>query len=377
VGSAATTICCGVAIGVSLLLPQTRTSGEQTAPPVPVKPPAATVAAPAVTYEPAWQKPIDSDSAIHLTVGPTHLFVADAKSRLIAMSAADGAEVWWKDLPTDKRLATGDGMVFVVSGEKLYALDEKTGAQRWIAAPVATTEGPTWSPGIVVFSSGVEIIALRTADGSVIWHQNVRADSVAPLAVESGLVLTALANRSIVALDVVTGTVRKQMLLGAQPSELATAANRLFFGAEDGFLYAYPLTSEDAAWAFPIRVKPIGAPVVDDRCVYAAFLDNTIRGFRRGPGTQCWSPRTLPGRPAAGPMLSGKMLVVPLTNADLVVVDTKDGRIRGPKPGETESPASPAAATLQAIAATPDVLSIYMVAVGDDQRRLLTARRRK
>jgi len=335
------------------------------------------VAAPAVTYEPAWQKPIDSDSAIHLTVGPTHLFVADAKSRLIAMSAADGAEVWSKDLPTDKRLATGDGMVFVVSGEKLYALDEKTGAQRWIAAPVATTEGPTWSPGIVVFSSGVEIIALRTADGSVIWHQNVRADSVAPLAVESGLVLTALANRSIVALDVVTGTVRKQMLLGAQPSELATAANRLFFGAEDGFLYAYPLTSEDAAWAFPIRVKPIGAPVVDDRCVYAAFLDNTIRGFRRGPGTQCWSPRTLPGRPAAGPMLSGKMLVVPLTNADLVVVDTKDGRIRGPKPGETESPASPAAATLQAIAATPDVLSIYMVAVGDDQRRLLTARRRK
>jgi outer membrane protein assembly factor BamB len=362
---------------VSLLLPQTRPSGEQTAPPVPVKPPAATAAAPAVTYEPAWQKPIESDSAVHLTVGPTHLFVADAKSRLIAMSPADSAEVWSKDLPTDKRLATGDGMVFVVSGEKLYALDEKTGAQRWTASPDGTTNGPTWSPGIVVLSAGVEIIAFRTADGSEIWRKNVGADSVAPLAVESGLVLTPLANRSIVALDAVTGMVRKQMLLGAQPNELATADNRLFFGAEDGFVYAYRVNREDPEWAFEVRVKPIGAPVVDDRCVYVTLLDNTIRGFKRGPGTQCWSPRTLPGRPAAGPMLSGKTLVVPLTNASLVVVDTKDGRIRGPKPGETDSPASPAAATLQAIAATPDVSSIYMVAVGDDQRRLLTARRRK
>jgi outer membrane protein assembly factor BamB len=382
VASAATTICCGVAIGVSLFLPQAVPPGEQTVPPVPAVPdqktPVAAPAAPAVVYESAWQKTVDTDSAVRLTVGATHLFVADAKSRLTAMIAADGTDAWTKDLPSDKRLATGDGMVFVVSGEKLYALDEKTGTERWTATASGATNGPSWVSGIVVISIGEQIAAFRTADGSEIWRQPVGAESTVPLAVEAGLVLTALANRSIAVLDLVTGTVRKRMLLGAQPGELAAAGNRLFFGAEDGLFYAYGLTAEDPAWVQQVRVKTVGAPITDDGCVFVTLLDNTVRAFKRGSGSSCWSARTLSGRPAAGPLLAGLYLIVPLTNADLVVIGKKDGRIvRGSTPDATGAPPVSRAATLQTIAAAPDVSSVYIVAVGEDQRRVLTARRRK
>jgi outer membrane protein assembly factor BamB len=378
VASAATTICCGVAIGVSLFLPQTHPPGEQSVPPVPAKPPAATATAPAIVYESAWQRTIESDSAIRLTVGATHLFVADAKSRLTAVSVADGADVWSKDLPSDKRLATGDGMVFIISGDKLSALDEKSGTERWTATPGGATNGPSWAPGIVVLSAGEQVIAFRTADGSMVWRQPVGAESAVPLAVQGGLVLSALTNRSIVVLDLVTGTVRKRMLLGAQPGELAAAGNRLFFGAEDGLVYAYELNAEDPAWVQPMRVRTIGAPTVDDNCVYVALVDNTVRAFKRGSGTWCWSARMLAGRPAAGPMLSGLHLVVPLTNADLVLINKKDGRlVPGSTPRGEGAPPATRAATLQTVAAAPDVSSVYIVAVGEDQRRVLTARRRK
>ena len=77
-------------------------------------------------------------------------------------------------------------------------------------------------------------------------------------------------------------------------------------------------------------------------------------------------------------MLAGLYLIVPLTNADLVVIGKKDGRIvRGSTPDAAGAPAVSRAATLQTIAAAPDVSSIYIVAVGEDQRRVLTARRRK
>jgi outer membrane protein assembly factor BamB len=368
VSSAATTICCGVAIGVSLFLPQVLPPVEQVVPPVP---------APPVVYESAWQKTIESDAALQIATGRTHVFVTGVKARLTAFAAADGAEAWSKDLPSDVRLATGDGLVFVVSGEKLHALEATSGAERWSVAMTGATTGPTWSNGFVVLSSGPEILAYRSTDGSEIWRSHVGAGTALPIVVESGRVFAVLASKTIVVLDLVTGSALQRMLVAPKPGELSAAGDRFYFAADDGLVYAYKFKNEDPDWAFPIRVNGIGAPVVDDRCVYVAFLDNSVRAFHRGSGSYCWSSRPLKGRPAAGPLLAGDQLVIPLTTGELVLLGIKDGKSARAVDGAASSSTPPAAATLQAIAASPDASSVYVVTVGGDQRRVLTARRRK
>ncbi len=308
-----------------------------------------------------------------MVTGDAHVFVTGAKARLTAIAAADGADAWTRELSSDARLATGDGMLFIASGEKLHALLETTGDERWSVSLPGPTTGPAWSKGLVVFSNGLEIVACRSADGSEIWRQLVGAEVELPIVVSDGRVIAALANRTLVVLDLPTGAIRKRMLLPAKPGDLAGSEDRVYFGADDGAVYAYRAGSEDPFWVFPIHVNIVGAPVVDDRCVYAAFMDNSVRAFRRGSGTSCWSARALTGRPASGPMLSGGQLVIPLTTSDLVVIESRDGKpVRRPTVA-----AQPSAATLQAISASPDGTSIYIVSVGGDQRRVLTARRRK
>ena len=183
--------------------------------------------------------------------------------------------------------------------------------------------------------------------------QPVGAEVELPIVVSDGRVIAALANRALVVLDLPTGAVRKRMLLPAKPGELAGSEDRVYFGADDGEFYAYRAGSEDPLWVFPIKVNIVGAPVADDRCVYAAFMDNSVRAFRRGSGTSCWSARALTGRPASGPMLTGGQLVIPLTTSDLVVIEARDGKpVRRPTVA-----AQPSAATLQATRG-PDGTSI-------------------
>jgi outer membrane protein assembly factor BamB len=291
------------------------------------------------------------------------------------MTAADGRDAWTKELSSDVRLVAGDGMLFIASGEQLHALDETSGAERWSAAVPGATTGPAWSKGFVVFASGPELVACRSADGSEIWRQPVGHESALPVVIAGGRVIAALANGTMVVLDLVTGAIERRMLLTAKPGELAASEDRVYFGGDDGRFYAYRLTSEDPAWVSEVRVNIVGAPVVDDRCVYAAFMDNAVRAFRRGPGSSCFSARTLTGRPAVAPLLSGAYIVVALTTGELVVLAARDGK---PVKAATAAGDAPApASTLQALAAEADASSIYVVSVGGDQRRVLTARRRK
>ncbi len=328
-------------------------------------------------YESAWQKTIDSDAALQLAVGAKHVFVSGAKTRLTAMNAADGTEAWAKDLPSEVRLATGGGLLFVASGEQLHALDEATGSVRWTAAIPGATTGPTWANGFVVFASGPELVAFRSVDGSEVWRRHVGTETAQPVLVAEGHVFAVLASQTIVILDFVTGAPRNRILLGAVPGELAGAGDRLYFGADDGVVYSYRVRREDPDWHFPNDVNTVGAPVIDERCVYVSMMDNSVRAFRRGPGSSCWSPRVLKGRPASGPMIAGNYLVVPLTTGELILLNIKDGKLVPTAPPGDGAPPVPSAATLQAVAASPDASTVFIVTVGSNQQRVLTAHRRK
>ena len=59
-----------------------------------------------------------------------------------------------------------------------------------------------------------------------------------------------------------------------------------------------------------------GAPVADDKLIYFAALDNMLRALDRRNGNLRWS-RSLPSRPAAGPLRTGDVVLVPFVTTDI------------------------------------------------------------
>ena len=149
-------------------------------------------------------KPDDDDDGIlggGIALNAGVLFVTTGFAQVIALDAANGAELWRRGLPGPLRAAptARDGKVFAVTlSNVLYALDARRGDVLWSHSGLTETVGlvggaaPAVDNGIVVvpYSSG-EIVALRAANGRVVWSEALiplrRSDPVSSLAHIRGL----------------------------------------------------------------------------------------------------------------------------------------------------------------------------------------------
>lgn len=93
---------------------------------------------------------------------------------LVATDEASGTELWRNDdhLVYDDVWAVGDGAVFMyhqtASESVVAAYELATGDVRW-ERPLGEEAYPWWVDGERVFSSGVNVAAMSTVDGSVFW----------------------------------------------------------------------------------------------------------------------------------------------------------------------------------------------------------------
>jgi outer membrane protein assembly factor BamB len=129
------------------------------------------------------------------------LYVGTGYAQVIAVEADSGKEVWRQTLTAPLRAGptVGAGRVFAVTVDnQIHALDMSTGRRQWAHSGIAETAGiyggasPALDGSIVIaaFSSG-EIFALRTDNGRVLWSDSLagalRADPVSSLADIRGL----------------------------------------------------------------------------------------------------------------------------------------------------------------------------------------------
>jgi outer membrane protein assembly factor BamB len=124
------------------------------------------------------------------TVDGETLFALSAKGKLYALSAADGAERWSRDLEKDYRatppqwgvstspLVEKDLLVLDVGGESgasVVALSKKTGEEVWrsqddkpgYSTPIAITAGGSRQ---IVLLTGRNLISVAAEDGSLLWR---------------------------------------------------------------------------------------------------------------------------------------------------------------------------------------------------------------
>ncbi len=339
-------------------------SATPTASPAPAAPP----------YAKRWQISTGTAGPLTLVATARVLLVCGGAPSLVARSVEDGVELWKREeAPTAPPTGAG-GLVFFLSGTQITAADEMTGVTRWHDDLPAPGGAPVSVAGWLFVASGEMARAYRAADGTRLWDMPLPAAATQPPVVDGDRLYLALANRSIVAIDINAHVITWTIPLAVVPGPLLAANARVYFGGDDGTLYAYDQRRPTAdPWGYRARVGIVGAPVADTGHVFVALLDNTVRVLDAGIGTLRW-PLVFASRILPGMVLRKDVLVVPLTSAEVGVADATKGRpirtVPFPKPAD----APPGFFyRMESVAATADASRIFLAATTFLDERTVTA----
>ena len=271
--------------------------------------------------------PLAGPAAAAPIFGGDLLFVPLQSGVVAAHRIADGGEAWRRELRTTAPLAYDGGRLFVAAGDAIYALNED-GSTAWhvetgaLSAPILARDG--W---VVAMAAG-DLMALRAADGSVVWRHPVGAARVRP-SVEGSSLYVPLEDGRVLALDLATGTRKWERPLKGAPTEVLPFADYVYVGAADKVFYCLDAAGGEIAWRQQVGAVLRGQPAADEARVFAVALDNLLRAFDRGNGALRWSPRGVPFRPTAGPVVMGHLVIVAGTTNEIRAFEALGGQPAG------------------------------------------------
>ncbi|MFJ9851285.1 PQQ-binding-like beta-propeller repeat protein [Streptomyces sp. NPDC101150] len=229
------------------------------------------------------------------------VFVWD-DARLKALEARTGAERW--SYPVGDTASCGgvpmrllpapDGVVYVVAGTRVMALDIARGDVRWhFEAPAVFVSPPAFAPGPAVTGGGVyladylgTVYALDAADGRDRWRIATEArQSSEPVLVAHGAVHLG-SGKALYTLDAVTGTPRWRFQAGADVVGAPVAAEgRVHFGSADHCLYTLDAMGGQLRWKLETGGEITGSPVAVGGVVYACSKDRCVYALDAAKGT--------------------------------------------------------------------------------------------
>ena len=370
-----TTRCWGVAVAVGLVLPLghavaadqganvpapfPKTAPSSTPPPAPA--PDATQTPAATPYASAWTVPFSGDGPLSLTFTASNLILTGSQIATEARALDDGRVLWTSKRKADAAPIVAGNLVLAPSGGQLVAIDAANGHDVWTADFTGAVQTPVVAGDAVFLTTGTTLTARRAADGTPLWVASLGASAIAPPAVGENLVIAALDDRTLASFDRATGTPVWRETTDLAVLAMTALGDRVYAGVAEGKACAYKMEHGRQDWCFPVRVKPIGAPVGDTRQVYFAFLDNMVHVFDRRSGRRYFTP-SLDSLPAAGPTLTSDYLIVPVVTGEFVLLalhdDLKPSRVSTPR--ALELPSTRAAA----IAADGSALALVNTSAG-------------
>jgi outer membrane protein assembly factor BamB len=220
--------------------------------------------------------------------------------------------------------------VFVAGEAAISAFSRVDGEPRWTTPISDKLSAPMlWDTGwLFVATEAAEIIAIRAADGVVLWRQGVGSIVRARPAPAEEHVYVSLEDGNVMALSLKDGTPIWQRKLPGTPVEALALTDRVFVGSKDNFFYCLDAKSGNVKWRWRTGADLIGAPVVDENRVYFLSLDNVLRALDRNNGSLKWQ-RGLTFRPSAAPIRVRDLLVVAGVSTSMYAFQMKDGKPAG------------------------------------------------
>ncbi|WP_326791860.1 serine/threonine-protein kinase [Streptomyces sp. NBC_00841] len=184
-----------------------------------------------------------------------------------ALNAATGNEKWvrrasdwgfdrkdeWDNTPEDWRFTpptVADGVVYIGSSKRVYALDAVTGKKRWAFDTGGTVEGtPTVTDKVVyVGCSSKRVYALDAVTGKKRWAFDTGGTVGGTPTVADGVVYIGSFDHNVYALDAVTGNKKWSYATGGRVrSSPAVVDGVVYVGSQDHNVYALDVTIEGSS----------------------------------------------------------------------------------------------------------------------------------
>ena len=203
-----------------------------------------------------------------ISVADGLLYIGNYAGEVIALSAANGKEVWRKQLKGEvSSVPQTNGQVVAVQtmNGKLFVLDAKTGADMWFfenPPPVLTLRGSaaplvTDSAIFAGFANG-RLMAFNPSNGLILWEQRMAlpkgrseldrmVDIHASPFIKDGILFVGTYQGRIAAVARGTGS-SVWGVDGSTTENLAASDDKLFVSQSDGKVVAYSLTSGEQLW---------------------------------------------------------------------------------------------------------------------------------
>ena len=305
-----------------------------------------------------WHVTTEGDVIGSPAVAGGVVYVGSGDGTLYALDRATGAVRWRVDAGSAiaSSPAVGGGLVFVGTRDgRFLALDAAGGARRWEIRTGAVmpwawghesgdvyTSSPTYVDGTLVFGAGDgHVYAVDARTGRERWRAATEGRVRSTPAVADGRVYVGSADGRVYAFDLATGARRwRYDTEGARlesgrfgfdrrtvQSSPAVSGGTVYVGARDGFLYAISADSGRLRWRADHEVSWVNAsPAVRDGVVYVGSSDGQfVQALDAATGEERWRTRT--GLVWSSPAIAGDVLYVGDGAGRVLALARGDGRL--------------------------------------------------
>jgi outer membrane protein assembly factor BamB len=202
-------------------------------------------------------------------------------------------------------------MIFSVDDDGITARRGEDGLEEWkvpIGEPIAAEL--TWENGwLIAGTASGSVLAFRARDGELIWRVSLEAPLHAPAALSGERVYLPVADGHVVALRLDNGAPLWKFRLGDAPNEILALAGRLYVGSNDKYFYCLKAETGERYFRWPTGADVVGRPIIIDRRVFFASLDNFVYALDARSGSQQWAAGQ-PTRPVRGVTQAGDAVLV-------------------------------------------------------------------
>lgn len=292
------------------------------------------------TLDPRWLVPLDQPPATLPAFDADTAYVPLRNGQLAAVDLARGRLLWQQHLPTSVSPSTGDGLLFVATGDGVAAISGRTGRPQWQVPLPGRLVTVTWDTGWLLCSNDAgTLAALRASDGTVVWQATL--DSPLTTAPAAGLdrVYVGLDGGRVTSLGLASGAETWTRTLTGQVTSLRAVDGQLIVGTSGNAVFSLDLSSGRQRWRWRVGGASSGPAVSDERHIYFVARDHVVRAVDRRNGNLRWTAE-LPSRPIGGPQLLDGVVMVPLATA-MTAFDAATGKPIGTLPVSGEMSAPP------------------------------------
>ena len=175
-----------------------------------------------------------------------------------------------------------------------------------------------WSP-----SGG--LVALRAADGHVVWRQQLGSPLSGPPGPALDRLYLPLEDNRLISIGLADGEVVWEKTLTARVTSLLALDDQLVAGIAAKRVISVDLRNGRERWGWTVGGDISGTPAADEERIYFAARDNVLRAVDRGNGNLRWKAN-LPSRPAGGPQRLPDALLMPLVSNELLRYEPDTGK---------------------------------------------------